>query len=99
MKWLIKNDNLTGFGCGLFFAAGLWIIYLSVEYSSNYSTKMIGLSLGMALMAIGGYSAKAATLHLRPFGKSPWRIAKETYKDSPKEAPDSSKSDSDDHKS
>jgi hypothetical protein len=94
MKGLINNGNLTGFGCSLFFIAGLAVVYLSVEYASNYLAKIVGFSIGMALMAIGGYAAKAAALRLHPFGKSQWRIAKETYKDSTEKASDKNMLDS-----
>jgi len=55
----------------------------------------------MALMAIGGYSAKASALHLRPFDTSPWRRAKATYDEPEKtiELEDSTNRDSDDSKS
>ncbi len=36
-------------------------------------------SIGLAVSAIGGYSAKAQVLELRPFGESSWRKAKRTY--------------------
>lgn len=99
MKWIIREGNLTGLACVLSFLFGFCIILISMKYVVNYSIEMILISIGMTFMAIGGYSAKAFALHLRVFGKSPWRIAKDTYKVSPEDDLHAGKSESDDRKS
>lgn len=81
IKFLIKNGHLTGVTCVLFFLIGLGALYVSVKYIHGHTAKMFGVSIGMMLMAIGGYAAKASALHLRPFGESPWRKAKRSYKE------------------
>lgn len=59
--------------------AGLLTILLAVTWIPAGSWRIIVASLGLAVAAVGGYSAKAQVLGLRPCGESEWRKAKRTY--------------------
>ncbi|WP_152564834.1 hypothetical protein [Cupriavidus metallidurans] len=100
MGLFVRDGNLRGIVCVVLFLIGITVVYAFVEYYYG-SIRIFGISLGMALMAIGGYSAKASALHLRPFDTSPWRRAKATYDEPEKtiELEDSTNRDSDDSKS
>ena len=67
---------LVGFG---------WV-YLSLEFLPNFWLKLVGLSVGLAIAAIGGFSGRSTALGLPPpFANDPlgWRKAKATYEVSP----------------
>lgn len=97
-NWFVRDGQLTGVAVLVCVVFGLAIAFGSIGHAENYYVRMIGISIGLSIAALGGYSARAYAIHLRPFGRSPWRIAKETYKVSPEDDPHTEKSDSDDRK-
>ena len=81
--WFIKRGRLTGIGilCALVLGAG--IAYFSLILMPGKLLKVVGLSIGLGLMGLGGYSARATALELPPpFTNDPlgWRKAKQSYK-------------------
>lgn len=77
------DGKLTVLGVFFLVIVGFLVVYLSVEYVAWKLGKLIGLSVGLALAAIGGFSGEASALDLPPpFTNDPlgWRKAKQTYK-------------------
>lgn len=58
---------------------GALIIFVAIKWISSGALRITVASIGLVVSAIGGYSAKAQVLGLRPFGESSWRKAKRTY--------------------
>ena len=87
-KFFIRDGNLTIAGAFLLVAFGFWLSYMSLEYLPFTLLKVIGLSIGLAVAAIGGFSGRAKSLELKPFTNDPlgWRKAKESYKENEAEA-------------
>lgn len=79
----ITDGRLTGWGILGLLILGFSMSYISLVLLPSKLLKVIGLSIGLAMMGIGGYSARAAALELPPpFTNDPlgWRKAKESYK-------------------
>jgi hypothetical protein len=79
----IRDGRLTGWGILCLLILGFFVSYVSLVLFPNKLLKVIGLSIGLAIMGIGGYSARAAALELTPpFTNDPlgWRKAKKSYK-------------------
>jgi multisubunit Na+/H+ antiporter MnhC subunit len=79
----LKDGRLTGWGIGCLLIIGIFLSYVSLMCLPSKLLKVIGLSIGLAIMGIGGYSARAAAVDLPPpFTNDPlgWRKAKQTYK-------------------
>lgn len=82
-KFFIARGKLTLLGILLTVFIGFFLAYLSIEFSPWKLGKLIGLCLGLALAAIGGFSGRAQALDLPPpFTGDPlgWRKAKQSYK-------------------
>ncbi len=63
---------------------GAIIAYASLEYIPWVLGKYIGLSLGIGVAAVGGFSGRAAAIESPPpFTNDPlgWRKAKQSYKE------------------
>lgn len=81
--WFVRDGNLTG-GFGLLLiACGGAIAFGGLHFAESYVFQWLVVSLGMFVAAIGGYSAKAKALGLKPFDTAPWRRVRKTYEDSP----------------
>ena len=83
-KFFILDGKLTLFGVFFLVIVGFLIVYLSVEYVPWKWGKLIGLSVGLASAAIGGFSGRASALDLpTPFANDPlgWRKAKQSYEE------------------
>ena len=93
-RYVVRDGNLTLTGAVAFVALGFGIAYLALEYLPSPIFKALGLAVGLALAAIGGFSGRAKALDLKPFTNDPlgWRKAKKTYQVDP-EAPDENKGD------
>lgn len=78
---ILQNGNLTFVAALLVVITGFLIAYLSLEYLPSRILKVVGLSIGLAFAAIGGFSGRARALDLKPFTNDPlgWRKAKATY--------------------
>ncbi len=79
----VTDGRLTGWGILCLLILGFFVSYVSLVILPSKLLKVIGLSIGLAMMGVGGYSARAAALELPPpFTNDPlgWRKAKETYK-------------------
>ena len=80
---IIKNGALTGLGIFFSIVFGASIVYISLEFPPLQWLKIVGLSIGLSVMGIGGYSGRAKALGLPPpFTSDPlgWRKAKDSYK-------------------
>lgn len=81
-QFFILDGKLTLLGVFLLVIVGFLIVYLSVEYVPWKWGKLIGLSVGLALAGLGGFSGRASALDLSPpFTNDPlgWRKAKKSY--------------------
>jgi hypothetical protein len=80
-NFIFREGQITGFGTVVFILMGIAVIYFSVELLSSYGLKILGLSLGLVLMGVGGLGARANAIGLRPFTNDPlgWRKAKASY--------------------
>ena len=78
----ICDGNLTFLGAVCVVLAGFGLVYVSLEYFGSLTLKVVGLSLGLGIASIGGFSGRAKALDLKPFTNDPlgWRKAKESYK-------------------
>ena len=82
LQKFIRNGNLTFFGAVCVVLTGFGLAYVSLEYFSFLTLKVVGLSLGLGIASIGGFSGRAKALDLKPFTNDPlgWRKAKESYR-------------------
>lgn len=78
-KYIIRDGQFTGYAVATFILSGLLIIYLSTIIFDNSESRYIGISIGILLTSIGGYSGRAYSLGIRPFQESEWRKSKKTY--------------------
>jgi hypothetical protein len=83
-KWssLIFKGKLTVLGVFILVATGFLMSYLSLEFLPYRWMRLVGLSVGLGLAAIGGFSGRAKALGLPPpFTNDPlgWRAAKKRY--------------------
>jgi len=74
----IFDDQLTGLSVFFLVVVGLAVMYLSLYFFHNYNLRIIGMSLGLAITSIGGYSARASTLRSKPFDTT-YTKARESY--------------------
>ena len=76
------SGNLTFLGALCVVLFGFGLIFISLEYFSTLTLKVLGLSVGLGIAAIGGFSGRANALDLKPFTSDPLvrRKAKESYK-------------------
>jgi hypothetical protein len=65
--------------------AGLGFIYGSLEWIDSYYLRVLGFSIGLAVIAAAGYAGRSSALGLRSFGIAPWRRAKSTYENNSNE--------------
>ncbi|PUA18092.1 hypothetical protein [Glaciimonas sp. PCH181] len=77
--YFIRNGNLTGIAVVLALLMGFFVITASLYLFINQNFRIIGASIGLAIMAFGGYASRAKTLGLKPFDNS-YKKAKESYK-------------------
>jgi len=82
LKIFLRDGNTTILGAVLLVALGFGLAYLSLEYFASRLLKVLGLSIGLAIAAVGGFSGRADSLGLKPFTSDPlgWRKAKDSYK-------------------
>jgi hypothetical protein len=83
MKIVLNGGRLTGLGVLLAVVIGGAFAYISLSFFPTKFGKLLGLSIGLVIMGVGAYSARATALGLPPpFTNDPlgWRKAKETYK-------------------
>lgn len=82
MSGLCLSGDASQSSAGAGSSAGT-LAYLSVEFIHWKWGKLIGLSFGWALAAVGGFSGRSHALGLPPpFTNGPlgWRKAKQSYK-------------------
>ena len=82
IRIFLRGGRLTKFGVLFLVGTGFLLSYLSVNPIPWRIGKVLGLSLGLAVAAIGGFSGRAAALSLPPpFTNYPlgWRYAKRSY--------------------
>jgi hypothetical protein len=81
-RYVMREGNLTLMGAIAFVTVGFGIAYLALEYLPSPLLKAIGMALGLAIAAVGGFSGRAKALDLKPFTNDPlgWRKAKKSYK-------------------
>lgn len=82
-NWFVRDGNLTSGFEGLLVLCGSAIAWAGFHFAETYFLKLAALAIGLPIAAIGGYSAKAAGLGLKPFDTAPWRRVRKTYEDSP----------------
>ncbi|WP_224078818.1 DUF4231 domain-containing protein [Cupriavidus laharis] len=77
---LIEDGNLTATVRGALIVIGAILIFggLGVEAIPNWLGIIVFL-FGIVAIFVGGISSRAKMIGLKPFGKSEWRKAKETY--------------------
>lgn len=83
IRLLIRNGKLTIIGVVLSVSVGFFIVYVSLEFIPWMLGKILGLTIGLGIAAIGGFSGRAHALDIHPpFTNDPlgWRKAKESYK-------------------
>ncbi len=81
-RLLISEGKLTVLGVFSLGILGALLVYLSLQFIPWRVGKILGLSLGFVVAAIGGFSGQASALELPPpFTKDPlgWRRAKKSY--------------------
>ncbi|PQA75675.1 hypothetical protein [Rhodoferax sp. TS-BS-61-7] len=80
-RYVMRDGNLTLIGAIALVSMGFGIAYVALEYLPSPLLKAIGMALGLALAAIGGFSGRAKALDLKPFTNDPlgWRKAKKSY--------------------
>ena len=84
MSLFLRNGALTLLGVMATVALGVIIAYVSLEYVPWVLGKYLGLSLGIGVAAVGGFSGRAAAIDSPPpFANDPlgWRKAKQSYKE------------------
>jgi hypothetical protein len=89
MNYFIKGGRLTGLGVSLAVVVGVGLAYLSLSFLPTKFWKLLGVSIGLGIMGIGAYSARASALGLPPpFTNDPlgWRKAKKSYQDESSES-------------
>lgn len=89
MNYFVKGGRLTGLGVLLAVVVGAGLAYLSLSFLPTKFWKLLGLSIGLGIMGIGAYSARASALGLPPpFTNDPlgWRKAKKSYQDESSES-------------
>lgn len=91
-RYVMRDGNLTLIGAIAFVALGFGIAYLALEFLPGPLLKAIGMAVGLAFAAIGGFSGRAKALGLKPFtnDRLDWRRAKKSYQtdsDASKEKP------------
>ena len=77
---LVKNGNLKPTYQFLFGGIGIVLILLPALITMNYEWKIISISVGAVVGAIGGYAAKAHVLRIIPFDNS-YQEARRSYDD------------------
>ena len=91
--YFLQRGFLTFLGVFVCVILGFSLVYVSVEFLPYVWLKVLGLSLGLGLAAIGGFSGRASALGLTPpFTNDPlgWRKAKKSYQP---QSPESSSED------
>ena len=80
-KYVMRDGNLTLAGAIGLVVIGFGVAYVALEYFPSQLLKALGMSLGLAIAAIGGFSGRAKALELKPFTNDPlgWRKAKKSY--------------------
>jgi hypothetical protein len=73
---VIKDGNLSGWLRTVLCVLGAGIVYSSVRYVHS----MLLMSLGLLLVAIGGYASRAHTLKIKPFDNS-YQKARRSYEE------------------
>jgi len=67
MKYIIRDGNFTGLTIIFFLCAGIGLIYISSEWIENFYIRLVSFSLGLVLVATGGYAGRSRAFGLRPF--------------------------------
>lgn len=79
---LMKEGRLTFLGIVGLVLSGFLLAYLSVEFAPWPWLKIVGLSIGLGVAAVGGFSGRANAIGVPPpFTSDPlgWRKAKRNY--------------------
>lgn len=76
---VVKDGNFVRWIRELLGLAGIAIIAFSLTMLDETPLRYWFAGFGLVIGSIGGYSAQAHTLGLRPFEKFTWRVAKQTY--------------------
>lgn len=80
----IGDGNITTFFQYVFLVCGLFLVWVGFYFfGDDFLVKMSFFSVGIFIAGVGGYSARADTMGLRPFDVAPWRRARKTYDESP----------------
>ncbi len=82
MKFFLNGGRLTGLGVLFAVSLGAGLAYVALSFLPTKFWKLLGLSIGLGIMGIGAYSARASALGLPPpFTNDPlgWRKAKKSY--------------------
>lgn len=80
-EFFVRKGNLTLTSALILVVFGFGLSYISLEYAPFIFLKVVGLAVGLAIAAIGGFSGRAKSLEIKPFTNDPigWRKAKENY--------------------
>ncbi len=79
---VFRSGRLTALDSICLVLLGFGVVVLSLLYLPSKPLKLIGISLGLAVAAVGGFSGRAVALDLPPpFTNDPigWRAAKKSY--------------------
>ena len=88
LKLFLIEGRLTLLGSFGLVLSGFLMVYGSLEFLPFRWAKLVGVSLGLALAAVGGLSGRASAIGLPPpFTNDPlsWRAAKKSYDQAPDE--------------
>jgi len=82
MNRFFKNGNFTGLTQSLMCVVGFFMIFgvIWFEVESRFMI-MASIIVGLFLMSVGCFSARAQLSGLRVFGEPEWKKAKRTYQD------------------
>lgn len=79
---VVKNGNVSPMFRTIFIVGGVAIGWSGLYFEWLMPIlRVIMFMAGFFLMIVGGVASRAALLGIRPFEKSAWRRAKETYKE------------------
>ncbi|HWW08181.1 hypothetical protein [Collimonas sp.] len=75
---LIRDGNFIYPVKILLFLLGAIVVILSFNYVESATWSTVGIAVGLAIAAIGGYSSQAHMLKIKPFDNA-YKKAKKSY--------------------
>jgi hypothetical protein len=82
MKLLNESGALSGYLIAALLLMGVALLYGSLSWFESFYLRLLGWSIGLAMVGSAGFAGRASALGLRAFGEEPWRKARSSYDDS-----------------